>query len=309
MEKLHTFREDLEKVWGNQWSVTSEIGRLRSVLMHRPGKEIEGIEDPSKIYFRDFIDVEKARWEHDQLVQVYKDHGIEVNYVEETDPGCPNAMYCHDLILGTPEGIIVTRPGIEIRHKEVKYAAQKAAELGVPIVKTIHGKGIFDGACATWVDKETVIVGTGSRCNAEGLKQVSDTFQDMGVKNIITLSIARNQNHLDGFLSIVDSHVAVTYPYITPDIIYEELEKRGFEFVEIPAFDEKINFAANSVALEPGKIVMPKGAPRTVELLNQKGIEVIELDLEEIKKGGGSVHCLTAFLKRDNIPVYEVKED
>ena len=309
MEKLHTFREDLEKVWGNQWSVTSEIGRLRSVLMHRPGKEIEGIEDPSKIYFRDFIDVEKARWEHDQLVQVYKDHGIEVNYVEETDPGCPNAMYCHDLILGTPEGVIVTRPGIEIRHKEVKYAAQKAAELGVPIVKTIHGKGIFDGACATWVDKETVIVGTGSRCNAEGLKQVSDTFRDMGVKNIITLSIARNQNHLDGFLSIVDSHVAVTYPYITPDIIYEELEKRGFEFVEIPAFDEKINFAANSVALEPGKIVMPKGAPRTVELLNQKGIEVIELDLEEIKKGGGSVHCLTAFLKRDDIPVYEVKED
>ena len=179
----------------------------------------------------------------------------------------------------------------------------------MPIVKTIHGKGIFDGACATWVDKETVIVGTGSRCNAEGLKQVSDTFRDMGVKNIITLSIARNQNHLDGFLSIVDSHVAVTYPYITPDIIYEELEKRGFEFVEIPAFDEKINFAANSVALEPGKIVMPKGAPRTVELLNQKGIEVIELDLEEIKKGGGSVHCLTAFLKRDDIPVYEVKED
>lgn len=101
----------------------------------------------------------------------------------------------------------------------------------------------------------------------------------------------------------------MTYPYITPDIIYEELEKRGFEFVEIPAFDEKINFAANSVALEPGKIVMPKGAPRTVELLNKKGIEVIELDLEEIKKGGGSVHCLTAFLKRDDIPVYEVKED
>ena len=40
--------------------------------------------------------------------------------------------------------------------------------------------------------------------------------------------------------------------------------------MEIPAFDEKINFAANSVALEPGKIVMPKGAPRTVELLEQK---------------------------------------
>ena len=236
MEKLKSFYHDMPKVWGDCWSVTSEIGKLRAVMVHRPGKEIENIKDPAAIYFRDFIDVEKARWEHDQLVQVYKDHGIQVYNIEETDPGCPNAMYCHDLILGTPEGVIITRPGIEIRHNEVKYAAQKASEIGVPIVKTIHGNGIFDGACATWVDKETVIVGTGSRCNQAGLKQVSDTFRDMGVKNIITLSIARNQNHLDGFLSIVDKNVAVTYPYITPDVIYEELEKRGFEFVEIPAF-------------------------------------------------------------------------
>lgn len=309
MEKLNTFYQDMPKVWGDNWSVTSEIGRLRAVMMHRPGKEIENITDPSKIYFRDFIDVEKARWEHDQLAQVYRDHGVEVHYVEDMDPGCPNAMFCHDLILGTPEGVVITRPGIEIRHKEVKYVAQKASELGVPIVRTVHGKGVFDGACAAWVDKETVIVGTGTRCNAEGLKQVSDTFRDMGVKNIITLSIARNQNHLDGFLSIVDTNVAVTYPYITPDVIYEELGKRGFEFVEIPAFEEKTNFAANSVAIEPGKIVMPKGSPKTVELLEKKGIEVIELDLDEIKKGGGSVHCLTAFLKRDDIPVYEVKED
>lgn len=308
MENLNTFLQDMPGVWGDQWSVTSEIGRLRAVLVHRPGREIEEITDPATVYFRDFIDVEKARWEHDQLIQVYKDHGIQVYNIEETDPECPNAMYCHDLILGTPEGVIVTRPGIAIRHNEVKYAAQKAAALGVPIVKTIHGNGVFDGACATWIDRETVIVGTGSRCNQEGLKQVSDTFHDMGVKNIITLSIARNQNHLDGFLSIVDTHLAVTYPYITPDIIYEELEKRGFDFVEIPSFEEKINFAANSVALEPGRIIMPLGAPRTAELLRQRGVEVIELDLEEIKKGGGSVHCLTAFLKRDDIPVYEIKE-
>ena len=309
MGKLNSFYHDMPKVWGENWSVTSEIGKLRAVMVHRPGKEIENIKDPEAIYFRDFIDAEKARWEHDQWVNVYREHGVQVYNIAETDSGCPNAMYCHDLILGTPEGVIITRPGIEIRHKEVKFAAQKAAEIGIPIVKTIHGNGIFDGACATWVDKETVIVGTGSRCNQAGLKQVSDTFQEMGVKNIITLSIARNQNHLDGFLSIVDQRVAVTYPYITPDIIYEELGKRGFEFVEIPSFEEKINFAANSVALEPGRIIMPKGSPRTVELLQKKGIEVIELDLDEIKKGGGSVHCLTAFLKRDDIPVYEVEEE
>ncbi|WP_130862475.1 dimethylarginine dimethylaminohydrolase family protein [Bacilliculturomica massiliensis] len=305
--KGYTFTENMEKVWGDRWRVTSEIGTLRAVLMRRPGKELENIKDPAAVFMRDFIDVEKARWEHDTLAQIYRDHGVEVYYVEEMSEDTPNAMFCHDLILGTPEGVIAARPGIEIRAKEVKYAAQAAARIGVPIVKTIHGEGVFDGACVTWVDEETVIIGTGTRCNRAGYEQAVSTFRDMGVKNFISLSIARNQNHLDGFLSIVDRDVAVTYPYITPDIIYEELEKRGFRFVEIPAFEEKINFAANSVALEPGKIVMPTGAPRTVELLEKAGVQVIEIELDEIKKGGGAVHCLTAFLKRDDIPVYQVE--
>ena len=69
MEKHNTFLQDMPKVWGDNWSVTSEIGRLRAVLMHSPGREIENITDPAAVYFRDFIDVEKARWEHAQLVK------------------------------------------------------------------------------------------------------------------------------------------------------------------------------------------------------------------------------------------------
>lgn len=306
--KMKSFRDTMKSVWGGTWSVDSEIGRLRAVLMRRPGKELEGIRSAEDAYMRDIPDPEKAREQHDALAQLYRDNGVEVYYVEEMDEGCPNAMYCHDLILGTPEGVIVTRPGISIRSREVKYAAQRAAQLGVPILATIHGDAVFDGACVTWVDRETVIMGMGTRCNRAGFQQAEQVFRSMGVKTVIPLSIARNQNHLDGFLSIVDYDVAVTYPYITPDIVYEELEKRGFRFVEIPAFEEKINFAANSVALEPGRIVMPAGSPRTVELLNEAGVEVIELELDEIKKGGGAVHCLTAFLKRDDIPVYPVRE-
>jgi arginine deiminase len=32
--------------------------------------------------------------------------------------------------------------------------------------------------------------------------------------------------------------------------------------------------------------------------MREAGVEVIELDLEELKKGWGSVHCMTGFLKR-----------
>jgi len=299
-----SFKDDLGNVWGVNYGVCSEIGKLRAVLMRRPGKEVEGITSAEVAYMREIPDPQGLREEHDNLVEIYKQHDVDVYYIDEMDETCPNAMYCRDLVLGTPEGVIICRPGIKVRSKEVKHISKKISEIGIPIIKTIHGHGIFEGACLTWIDRETVIIGTGIRCNEEGYTQVVETLKYIGVKNFIKINIPHNQNHIDGFLSIVNYKTAVSFPYITPQVIYDELERRGFNILEIPSMEEKLNFAANSVALEPGKIVMPKGAPKTVEMLRKAGIEVIEVNQDEIKKGGGSVHCLTAVLNREEIPLY-----
>jgi arginine deiminase len=37
-------------------------------------------------------------------------------------------------------------------------------------------------------------------------------------------------------------------------------------------------------------------------------VEVIEVKVDEIRRAGGAIHCMTAFLQRDTIPVYPVKE-
>lgn len=298
------FRDDIPAHYGD-WGVDSEIGKLRAVLMHRPGKEIDNITDPAAASMVCTFDPDLVRKQHDALAQIYRDNGVEVYYVEDMDLGCPNAMYCRDLVLGTPEGIIMARPGISIRVPEVRYAAQRVAELGVPIIKTVNGSGIFDGACITWLDRESVFFGHGTRCNQSGFEQVSEELRNMGVKNIYDMSIAHNQNHLDGFLAIADYDVAVTCPYITPQVIYDQLEARGFRIIEM-SFEEKCNLAANFVVLEPGKIVMPWGNPETRKKLTDAGIECIEVDVREIRKGGGAIHCLTAFLKRDSIPVYPI---
>ena len=34
------------------------------------------------------------------------------------------------------------------------------------------------------------------------------------------------------------------------------------------------------------------------ELLEKKGVDIITVDISEIKKGKGMLHCMTAFLKR-----------
>jgi len=85
-----------------------------------------------------------------------------------------------------------------------------------------------------------------------------------------------------------------------PYAVVNILKKKGFKILETPSQTEtKYKYATNFVATEPGKVVTSVGSPKAVELLEKNGIEVTVLDLSELNKGRGSVHCMTAFLKRD----------
>ena len=41
-----------------------------------------------------------------------------------------------------------------------------------------------------------------------------------------------------------------------------------------------------------------EGNPRTQELLEKNGVKVDTVDISEIMKGKGALHCITAYLKR-----------
>ncbi|OPL08335.1 MAG: arginine deiminase [delta proteobacterium ML8_F1] len=65
--------------------VYSEIGKLKKVLLHRPGPEIENLTPDlmDRLLFDDIPYMEMARVEHDAFAQVFKDRGIEVFYLED----------------------------------------------------------------------------------------------------------------------------------------------------------------------------------------------------------------------------------
>ena len=69
---------------------TSEIGRLRKVMLHRPGRELENLmpEYLERLLFDDIPYLKVAQAEHDAFAQCLRDNGAEVVYlrdlVEET---------------------------------------------------------------------------------------------------------------------------------------------------------------------------------------------------------------------------------
>ncbi len=295
--KETSFEEDITEYWG-EWGVCSEVETLRAVLMRRPGKEVESF-DPKAVLFSDEpIDVELMRRQHDNVAKVYTDFGAKVYYVEHQLEDRPNAVFCRDLMFMTPEGAIITRPGMAARRGEERYVAEALAKIGVPILKTIAGDGMFEGANAMWVDRHTCVVSTGSRCNRSGYEQVKTELERMGV-TVYHMQQPYSNIHIDGIMNAISHDKVLVHAAQVPYDIIDMLKKKGYEILEIPSRTEQFRtLACNFVALEPNHILMAQGNPRTQEMLDKHGVNIDTVDISEILKGRGSLHCITAFLKR-----------
>ena len=60
--------------------VTNEIGKLRKVMLHRPGEELEHLVpgELERLLFDDIPYLKTARQEHDVFADILRDQGTEV---------------------------------------------------------------------------------------------------------------------------------------------------------------------------------------------------------------------------------------
>ncbi len=66
-------------------NVTSEIGKLNAVLLHKPGKELEGLTPDylKELLFDDIPWLKKMKSEHDEFANLLRSRGTKVYYVQE----------------------------------------------------------------------------------------------------------------------------------------------------------------------------------------------------------------------------------
>ena len=67
------------------FAVTSEIGRLREVVLHRPGFELRRITPANRdaLLFDELVWVDRAQQEHDGFARLLRDQGVRVRYLHE----------------------------------------------------------------------------------------------------------------------------------------------------------------------------------------------------------------------------------
>jgi len=296
------FSADQEQIWGNGYC-DSEVGELKAVLMHRPGRELDMItsESFSQWLFDAAIDYGRFRDQVDRLIRTYEEHGVTVHLVQGQRIDKPNALYVRDLYTMTPEGAILARPATLQRRGEEKAVAQTLLSLGVPIIKTVNGQGLYEGSNVMWLDRETCLLGTSSRTNACGADQVEEELRNMGVTTVIRVAVPYGQIHVDGFISFIDYHQAIVSPWLITWDLRRRLLDAGYTLIDANDLDEVGRLGTNFVALRPRQVIMPEGFPHSQALLEKYGVEVITIPFDEVLRGGGAVHCMTGFIRREPI--------
>ena len=294
--------EPLRHEIGGLWAccgVDSEWAPLKAVLLHPPGPELADIADPDRAQMLDRLDAGRARVQHDALAQAYHAAGVTVRYVEPDRPPPPNLVFVADLLFMTPEGAIVGRTASTVRAGEERFVARRLAELGIPILRTVRGRGTFEGADAAWIDPHTVLLATGLRTNAEGVAQVASLLGEMGVQ-VVHAGLPFGAMHLMGTLRFAGPDLAVAWPGRVPYAAVEALRARGYTVLFSPADDEsRQRMALNFVTLGPRRILMAAGSPLSQRLFEDAGIACHTVAIDELCKAAGGIGCLTGILERD----------
>ncbi len=306
--------EQQEFVWGQRWGCSNDVGRLRVVLMHRPGDEIRIVDTSKKLndvgafgdpeqgwYWRgnEGPDLVAMQAQHDRLVGLLDSEGVKIVFLDAIAPGRMKSCYTRDSVFAVDGGAIVTRLGPPIRRGEERPVTSTLARLGCPILRTIHGTGIMEGGSFARVNEKVAVIGLSSRVNEEGARQVEEVLRAQGVE-LIKIHLSGYRLHIDGVFVMIDVDTALINPTQLPFRFLEKLKELKIRTIEV-CHEDPVS-VVNCLAVRPGRIIMSAGvSDRTREKLDKAGITILPLDYEKVYSGGGGIHCSTAPLLRDPV--------
>ncbi|MCR5032523.1 MAG: amidinotransferase, partial [Lachnospiraceae bacterium] len=206
--------------------------------------------------------------------------------------------FTRDIALLTPKGVILNRFAMYFHQGETKLAQDFFNKLGIPIIGAIQGKGTMEGGSFSLLDPHTAIVGRSVRVNDEGIEQLRHllSYQDI---DLIVLDMPAYYIHLDEAFVPVDKNKVLCSTFILPFWFLKMLKERGYEIIEADRDDPMLT--NNCLAISPGKVLFPAIGVNTRKNLEKAGVEVLPVDVSEINKLGGGIHCATLPLLRESI--------
>jgi N-dimethylarginine dimethylaminohydrolase len=280
-----------------RWSVDSETGRLRDVLLCRPENyrwidtnavahatlSSGAANDPARLQ-RQYGELEAA------LLQA----GVNLHYTAP-EGHLPYQVYTRDSSQTTPWGPVLTQLAMPQRRGEYASLLRFHGAEGFWQYATA---GTVEGGDIHVVKPGLLVVGySGVRTTQAGAAQLARWFEAKGWETKL-LPFAEHFLHLDVLFCMATPRLAVACIDVLGDEFEAFLAARQIRVLRA-SYREVMAMSCNLLALGDDRVVSPAHSVRINGMLRAEGVEVFDPELDEFARGGGSVHCMTMPLKRD----------
>lgn len=223
------------------------------------------------------IDVDRARAQWEGYVDAWRALGWDVAQVARRDD-LADSVFIEDAVVVFGDLAVVTHPGADSRKPETEAAEAAVASLGLSVAR-IDGDGTLDGGDVLKVGR-TVYVGQGGRTNPEGIRQLAAIIAPRGYV-VVPVTVTKAL-HLKSSVTALPDGTVIGYEPVVDDA-------RLFPtFLAVP--EEQ---GAHVVVVDESTVLLSSRAPLTAAILRERGLTVVEVDIEEFEKLEGCVTCLS----------------
>ena len=338
---LTGFEDDMEWVWGRKWKANTNVGKLRVVMLHRPGKEFLSVGKPTpwpshgtslpEWRMSEMMSLDELQSHHQNLVDAYKAEGVEVviRKPEVNDPPYQvKAIYTDDVCHPAVYGQVILRMYDHMRRGEELPTYQTLAELGCPVVGMIQGRGMAEGGSIGWLDEKHLVVAVHfprvntrepelMRANESGHIQFANIVKLQDPEVDVRICPGYGSSLGVSHYSLIDRHTSIQDPRTVDPYLREWMEaEMHWEFIDPPdgvcvkvhtgnPLMPVVKRAPNTgVVLEPRKILVPTGNPKATKWLEGMGVEVVEVEVGTLvrPRNSGSIKCTCGGILRDPEP-------
>ncbi|MFV0528614.1 MAG: dimethylarginine dimethylaminohydrolase family protein [Lachnospiraceae bacterium] len=278
--------------------VNNAYGKLKKVLLCPADQyRIEPINEISKMWMEQGhqMDYELCKQQHAALVKAYEDNGVTVELMEPEE-NLTYQIFARDFGICLKEGYVLGHFKEPVRQRETALYEKKLSELGVPCIARCTS-GCFEGGDFCFLDENTLLMGVIDRTDKAGFQSIQAQLTDLGYE-MTPVYVDRKYLHIDIIINIIAKDTVIICPDLLPDGIVQRFIRRGFNMIEITK-EEVVQYAANIQGLGDGKVISSHTNTVTNQRMRDLGLEVTEVDISEIVKGGGGIHCMTFPLVRE----------
>jgi len=296
------------------------FGRLTHVLLHRPGRALEMIDENNcrEWLFDEAPDVGRFIEEHDRYRDMLESHGVTVlelsDFLDDHHDKIeqlPNLTYLHDTAVISSHGAILSAMATPARRGEETVVGEALRNMGVPVLTGFEPHDAFEGCLL--LSSDTLLVAETERHKWESISRfIPRALQFFEEVIYVRIPKARRYMHPDTIYNRVDHGLALAYlPAFRSSYRYsasgmeeidfeEHMAAKGVEIIPVSDAEQR-RLACSFVPLEPGVMLHYDCAldRRTRRKLERRGVEMSLFSPQALFAGGGSLRCLTLRLRRE----------